>query len=189
MQNKRLIKYKRLAKSQKKGDFFMLYNQIYIYPNNGIGNVDSFRYTINRDFIYIDKAKIHSESLIIPDKIDNKSIVAILYESFKNMDSLKKLVIPSAVEEIGNRAFANCHNLLEVVIPGKTCYVDKDAFVGCNPNLIVRCEKDSDVDVWAKMYGYKTKPIFSEMEKFFQETGTTNVEFKTSPDSHSLDNL
>ena len=53
----------------------------------------------------------------IPEKIDNEKILYLDTNSFLNCTTLKTIIIPNTINEIGLGAFAGCSNLQEITIP------------------------------------------------------------------------
>lgn len=68
--------------------------------------------------------------IVIPFKIGNERIIAIGREAFKEWP-VKKVIIPSGIQTIGEGAFARCTNLTEVVMSTGLQTIEADAFYGC----------------------------------------------------------
>lgn len=71
------------------------------------------------------------ETLEIPSTIDGVNIVKISNYAFQNQSSLKSIVLPNEIIDIGISAFENCNNLVEVNFPEKLQYIRKGAFKNC----------------------------------------------------------
>jgi len=71
------------------------------------------------------------ETLEIPSTIDGVNIVKISNYAFQNQSSLKSIVLPNEIIDIGISAFENCNNLVEVNFPEKLQYIRRDAFKNC----------------------------------------------------------
>lgn len=58
--------------------------------------------------------------LVIPDKIQGKTVTIINVSSFSDNEIIETVTIPYAVKQIGDAAFQNCRNLKTVTIKAKT---------------------------------------------------------------------
>lgn len=54
------------------------------------------------------------KEVVIPAKVDGRSVISIENCAFDGETSIRKVVIPSSVVTLGNHAFRNCTNLSEV---------------------------------------------------------------------------
>mgnify|MGYP002230652079 CR=1 FL=1 len=54
------------------------------------------------------------KEVVIPAKVDGRSVISIENCAFDGETSIRKVVIPSSVVALGNHAFRNCTNLSEV---------------------------------------------------------------------------
>lgn len=70
--------------------------------------------------------------LEIPESYNNKKISGIENNAFANCSSLKKVVIPEGVTEIGANAFNNCSALETISLPSSISKIGTDAFSGCS---------------------------------------------------------
>ncbi len=70
--------------------------------------------------------------LKIPETLDNKTVVAISVQAFKECNSITKIIIPATVKTIERYAFANCALVTEVVIPATVQSIGDAAFTGCS---------------------------------------------------------
>ncbi len=68
----------------------------------------------------------------IPQSYDNKKITGIDYNAFENCTSLKKVIIPEGITEIGKYAFKNCTSLETISIPKSIKEIGVGAFDNCN---------------------------------------------------------
>ncbi len=98
-----------------------------------------FKKYINEEFYtvygYVDDGK--TQTLEIPDKKDNLPVGRIESGAFKNNGSLKSIIVPQSVTEIGAGAFAGMTNLESITLP----------FVGAKPNADVKLfDTKEDVD-------------------------------------------
>lgn len=69
--------------------------------------------------------------LNIPETLDNKAVVGISEQAFKECNSITKIVIPASVKTIGRYAFANCALVSELTIPATVETIGDAAFTGC----------------------------------------------------------
>lgn len=60
------------------------------------------------------------------------------------------------VATIGEQAFYNCSNLYEVKIPSTVVTIGRQAFYGCAAGLIIKCDKNSAAENYAKNNGIST---------------------------------
>ena len=73
---------------------------------------DGITYTLNDDETYtVSSVNLESFSVTIEETINDKEVVAIGSEAFRNEVNLKKVVLPSTVVEIGSSAFKDCKKL------------------------------------------------------------------------------
>jgi hypothetical protein len=92
---------------------------------------DGLLYEIASDSIIITGYTGTSNSLNIPDKIQNLSVKTIGYEAFKDNKIIKKITIPSSVTLIDRGAFNRCDNLESINIPSSVLYISQLAFYAC----------------------------------------------------------
>ena len=60
------------------------------------------------------------------------------------------------VTTIGEQAFYNCSNLYEVKIPSTVVTIGRQAFYGCASGLVIKCDKNSAAENYAKNNGIST---------------------------------
>ena len=60
------------------------------------------------------------------------------------------------VTTIGEQAFYNCSNLYEVKIPSTVVTIGRQAFYGCAAGLVIKCDKNSAAENYAKNNGIST---------------------------------
>lgn len=60
------------------------------------------------------------------------------------------------VTTIGEQAFMNCSGLSEVKIPSTVVTIGNQAFYGCAPGLVIKCDKASRAETFAKNNGIST---------------------------------
>ena len=72
-----------------------------------------------------------AENIVIPAQIDGKSVTRIGNNAFEK-SSVKEIVIPDSVTEIGSQAFSGCEKLTGVSIPNSVTTIRDRAFFDCN---------------------------------------------------------
>ena len=70
------------------------------------------------------------EKIVIPETYNGGAVVGIAPQAFDSF-SLKEIVIPNSVTDIGWRAFYDCSNLTNITIPDSVTSIGKSAFSGC----------------------------------------------------------
>ncbi|MCH5172089.1 MAG: leucine-rich repeat domain-containing protein [Erysipelotrichales bacterium] len=101
-----------------------------------IGHIQ-FRYIVDEDGnsigtpAYITGVKKESKypsTFEVPSKLLGHPVVGIDADAFKNLERLKKVILPKTVEVIGDEAFAACPLLTDVVFKGTLKSVGNDIF-------------------------------------------------------------
>lgn len=72
------------------------------------------------------------ENVVIPDKIDGKSVTRIGAYAFSKGTGMVSVVIPEGVYSIGDHAFSDQHQLVSVTLPGTMTSIGDQAFSGCS---------------------------------------------------------
>ena len=73
-----------------------------------------------------------TDSILIPDSIEGKTIVEIGDSTFANQTKITQVLIPSRIEKIGDRAFENCTNLTSVSAMDNLEHIGVRAFKDCS---------------------------------------------------------
>ena len=132
----------------------------YDFSNENIPNNDEINAEDDiTDFVYyiddysntahITKYTGNDKSVIIPDKIYNKSVTSIENYAFQNCDSIKNVVMPDSITSIGEQAFSNCNSLESISISKNLTSISSDAFSNCI-NLTSVSIPDSVIEIyWA----------------------------------------
>lgn len=77
-----------------------------------------FTYIVNVDNEAVITGYIGNEaSVVIPSKIDGKTVTQIAEKAFEKNTLIAKVVVPDSVREIGDSAFSSCSSLQEIVLP------------------------------------------------------------------------
>lgn len=66
------------------------------------------------------------KNIIIPDKIDNKTVTSIASYAFSNKNFIESIIFPDSITKLGKNIFADCKNLTSITIPKnlKVCLYD-----------------------------------------------------------------
>jgi len=96
-------------------------------------------------------------------------VTAIAPKAFEGCASLRRIVLPPSLKQIGERAFAGCAHLMQLVIPGSVERVGTLAFANCaglarvriepgvqalGPSCFSRCTGLTRVDVPSSLTGF-----------------------------------
>ena len=88
-------------------------------------------------------------ALVIPETLDNKTVVEIADAAFRTCNSINSLTIPATVEKIGNYAFEGCELLTEINIPANVKSIGVGAFKSCTAVTKVTFAEGSAIDTIA----------------------------------------
>ena len=91
-----------------------------------------YSYTEYSDGIRIDKFEGAAETIIIPDKINNKPVTKIGYSAFYKNENVKNITVPGSVKSIGGYAFNSCNALENVIISEGVTRIGFSAFSFCS---------------------------------------------------------
>lgn len=86
------------------------------------------------------------KKVIIPDSVKD-----IGNSAFYGCDSLESMIIPNSVTYIGNSVFAYCDHLKSLTIPDSVYCIGGSVFEGCK-SLTITCNKGSYAEQYAKRY-------------------------------------
>lgn len=87
----------------------------------------------------------------VPNEIDGYVVVGIDDQAFQNT-SVRSVILPATVREIGWFAFGGCYELELVSIPASVQKINYGAFDGC-PHLTILCPADSYAAAYAVSFG------------------------------------
>ena len=85
----------------------------------------------DRRTVRITRFQGNSSRLEVPDEIEGLPVVRIDRKAFLSRKNLRRVVLPSTVEEVGDWAFAYCDHLSEVALPYKEIRFGKAVFMEC----------------------------------------------------------
>lgn len=83
------------------------------------------------------------------------TVTSIGKSAFSNCESLYCVIISSGVQKIEDNTFRNCSKLSDVTIPSSVTSIGGYAFMNCSKLEIIRGEKGSYAEQWAKKKGYR----------------------------------
>ncbi len=91
----------------------------------------SVRVTVDNDYRVVNYTLYDyygGAECVIPEDLN---IMYLDEECFRNNTTVRRIVLPSTLTEIPERAFEGCYNLEEIYIPGQCIVIGKQAFSGC----------------------------------------------------------
>lgn len=108
------------------------------------------------DGIIVENQKL-SDIIKQQDLCDPSGDFTVQKEAFKNCTNLKTVIFPCANKiTIEKDAFWGCESLRTIIAITKVIDFTNNPFESCTENLVFICRKDSNVDKFAREYGYKT---------------------------------
>ena len=94
--------------------------------------VTLYTYTLDdEDNATITAYKGNATAVVIPEKLDGYTVVAIGNEAFRNNTNLRAITIPDSVISIGTGAFTNCKKLSDVTLSAGLSFLGYVAFENC----------------------------------------------------------
>ena len=95
-------------------------------------NDSDFYYYDNEDnTVSISGYKGNGGTVVIPSKIDGKTVTKIAHDTFRACTKLTSVIIGNSITSIGDRAFYNCTGLTSVTMPDSMTLIGSGAFCGC----------------------------------------------------------
>ena len=98
-----------------------------------------------------------ASTVAIPKKFEGEKLRVIGEESFRENNSIYKVLIPDGVEVIEDKAFYYCVNLQYVYIPDSVTEIGLNSFMGNGDNFTVYGEKDSYAEEFCKKHSIQFK--------------------------------
>lgn len=71
------------------------------------------------------------EKPVIPREVDGRPVTAVERKAFLSCKTIREIVLPDTVEEIGDWAFAHAEQLRTITIPHHALGSGKEVFLGC----------------------------------------------------------
>ena len=136
-----------------------------------------FTYIAKKDALTITGKTTVGATLVIPEAIGGKTVVAIADGAFSNQSTLTSVTIPDSVTSIGKNAFAGCTSLdvNAIKMPNQPkLKVGKGAFVGCKVTEITAVPGEPKTDT---AMGYKVATSVSGF-KLNAKSGAWTATFK-----------
>ena len=131
-------------------EYAITYRQPFMDMDGNIyGPPDGLSYYYDGDHISVIDYCGNEQSLIIPDEIYTKPVTRIDSYAFDPCESLKSVVIPESVTEIGEEAFIICDNLERIIINGNPII---EGCI-CNENVIIQSIMSGNAFEYAATYG------------------------------------
>jgi hypothetical protein len=90
-----------------------------------------FKYEIIADNVVITGYTGTSQTVTIPERIQNLPVTTIAEKAFKDNKTLKSIIIPSSITLIANNVFEGCENLTNISLPSTIIYIGSSAFWSC----------------------------------------------------------
>ncbi len=96
-------------------------------------SIFDYRTVANTDTVYLTALKGEYTTVVVPETIKGFSVVGLDEGIFSDLssDTVKKIVLPETVTEIGDEAFANAAGI-EIVVKGALSSIGERAFFGCD---------------------------------------------------------
>ena len=88
-------------------------------------------YVIKKNGITIKKYRGIGTKMVIPETIEGLSVVAIEKKAFLSCKTLREIVLPDTIQEIGDWAFAHAEQLRTITVPNHEFTRGKELFLGC----------------------------------------------------------
>ena len=90
-----------------------------------------YEYEINGNEVTITHYNGSDSSIVIPSKINGKSVTKIQGYAFEYKRNLKSVIIPDGVTDIGFFAFWHCYDLTNVILPDSLINIEENVFFSC----------------------------------------------------------
>jgi serine/threonine protein kinase len=90
-----------------------------------------FEYTLGPEGASIKRYAGHSTDIVIPEKIGDRTVVAIGGDAFNGRHFIKTIRFPKTILSIGNASFAGCNDLQSLDLPPQLRHIGFNAFQFC----------------------------------------------------------
>ena len=132
-----------------------LNDQLSIAPPN-VNQPNNDRTPSQGDIIYQNEVitgyRGDSLTLAVPSSIDGVHLTSIGEGAFRG-NKIEKITISDGIIEIDWFAFADCKSLAEIYIPSSVTSIGYGAFENCSSFLVIKCEKGSYAEAYARSWG------------------------------------
>lgn len=144
-----------------------------------------------------------AETVVIPEKINGRTVSTIGYSCFYNNMDVKKVVLPDTIVEIEHNAFMYCQELESVNFPDSLKTVGNSAFISCSnlTNLYLNNIEKLGTHVFKQCYSLyemyvsgslttvpaRTFDQCENMKKLVFEDGVKTIEAKAALDLESVE--
>lgn len=88
-------------------------------------------YSQEKNGICIKRYRGIGSKAIVPERIEEKPVIAIGRKAFLSRKTLKEITLPDTIQEIGDWAFAHTEGLEKITIPRHELTRGKELFLGC----------------------------------------------------------
>ena len=140
-----------------------------------------FEYTVSDGAVTITKYTGAGGDVTVPETIDGMAVTVIGESAFREVDSVKRVVIPEGVTKIEAGAFGNCIQLAEVNLPSTLTEIGAHAFYNCDliTNIYIpkKLQKTNNAYIYEYAYGYVYGPFYGcdGLKNVTFEEGTTII--------------
>ena len=120
--------------------------------NDNLSLKTEYKYTTINGEVTITEYTGSGLDVAIPSHINGNPVTCIGEEAFKGKQ-IRSVVVPSGVKKIDWFAFSGCTVLESVTIPSSVISVHYGAFDLCPKSLVIKCNKGSYIEAYAKSWG------------------------------------
>lgn len=113
--------------------------ELYYTETKGENNIDAY--------IVSDFEKDKSNIVVIPETYNNKPVIGIAAEAFKDNTKITNVIIPDSVTSLGERAFSGCASLTQISFGRGLKSIGLGAFSKCEK---LKSVKISDINKWSE---------------------------------------
>lgn len=99
-----------------------------VIENTGGGQLEYMPY---KNGVSINRYRGIATIVNIPETIEEKPVIAIERKAFLSCKTIREIVLPDTIEEIGDWAFAHAEQLRTITIPNHALTHGKELFLGC----------------------------------------------------------
>lgn len=107
-------------------------NSAYTQITHIVESIEFVFTLINGDTSYeVGWGNATTQDIIIPDTYNSLPVTRIAFQGFRNITSVRSVIIPDSVTSISTQAFQGCTSLMSVVIPASVISISSLAFERC----------------------------------------------------------